>query len=427
MEREVGIIGAGVIGLACALELQKQGFKVSIYDPKGVANGASFGNAGHLATEQVFPLADPSLLLQLPRMLLDPLGPFSIRPAYLYRALPWFWRFLLSMRTSRRTANTQALKALNGAALRAYRPLLEHCNAEELVTYQGALLVFESPEKEKAQSLCDAYVQQGVSVHLLSGAQVRELEPALSDTISHALYFDQVGHSLNPHLLCHKMFATFLRHGGTFETTKIEHIATHKDKVLLNRGSHKLDKVVIAAGAWSRSLTSQLGFNVPLEAERGYHLMLPGAPCLSRPVMSAERKFIMTSMLDGLRLAGTVEFAGLDAPMQEKRAYVLQQHANALLPQVQGTKAGDAWMGCRPSLPDSLPVLGMSPNHKNIAFAFGHQHLGLTQAAISARLVTQSLVGTKTELDLSPFCISRFQKNLYRYPFLDFTSKKSRV
>ena len=172
--------------------------------------------------------------------------------------------------------------------------------------------------------------------------------------------------------------------------------------------SYHFDKIVVATGALSKKLAHQLGYFVPLDTERGYHAMIKHQTSLSRPVASAERQFIITPMSSGLRIAGTVEFAGLDAPENHQRTDVLMEHAAALLPSIDNTPASETWMGCRPSLPDSLPVIGRSPHHRNVYFGFGHQHLGLTQAAITAELLAQLCNSEVPSLDLTPYRIDRF-------------------
>ena len=234
--------------------------------------------------------------------------------------------------------------------------------------------------------------------------------------IQAALYFKDVGHSCDPEALALGLYQEFLRLGGRFQQQNVVAIRPHSVGVEVKScgSSLRYSKLVLAAGAWSHTLLAPLGYRIPLEAERGYHLMIEQHNLLSRPVASADRSFIMTPMAGGLRLAGTVEFAGLDAEKNERRAKGLLPHAKALLKGIK--KSNDeidehsTWMGCRPSLPDSLPVIGPASKHKNLYLAFGHQHLGLTQGAITAKLITQLIAGHTPELDLRPYSISRFEK-----------------
>ncbi|MGS0695842.1 NAD(P)/FAD-dependent oxidoreductase [Shewanella sp. 0m-4] len=410
------IVGAGIVGLSAAIELQREGFNVTVIDKEGAGAGASKGNAGHFATEQVFPLADPAMLPKLPGMLLDPLGPFRIQPQYFFKALPWFMRFLHNMLPSRRAKNSRAIKALNQDSIAAMKSLAAFCGCEDLLVLNGSLLVFEGTAIEVVQKEFRAYADAGVEVQLLNGEQVRALEPSLSNNITHGLYFTHVGHTGDPYRLCQAFETKFKALGGQLITEEVVKINTARtsSSIQLELGSgnsEQTDRLVIASGAWSKPFAKQLGYSVPLETERGYHLMMPQKSSLSRPVASYNRKFIITPMIDGTRLAGTVEFGGLKAPLVNARADCLFPHGKALLPELfadASVSDGERWMGFRPSMPDSLPVLGRSQKQANVFFSFGHQHLGLTWSALTAKLLTQEVLGLQANIDLSPYRIDRF-------------------
>lgn len=406
----IAIIGAGVIGLSIAVLLRQQGYMVTLVDQAGVAEGASKGNAGHFATEQVFPLADPTILPQLPKMMMDPLGPLRIAPQYFLKAMPWFVKFMGQMTQHNRAHNTEALKALNRHSLPALQNMLDITNSRELYRQDGALLVFEQAEQDLAKAMLLRFNQHDVSANLLHGGAVRELEPHLSPDIQHGLFFDAVAHTISPHQLCLKYWQYLQRNDVSLEKMKVDFISPNGVKVVIGNSEKSIyaDKVVIAAGAYSKNLVQQLGYDVPLDTERGYHLMMPIQDALTRPVSSAERKFIMTSMTDGLCLAGSVEFAGLEAKANYQRAQMLRHHGAALLPSIRDIEPQSQWMGRRPSLPDSLPVIDMSSQYTNVLFAFGHQHLGLTQSAITAELILSLLQNKKATIDMSPYSISRF-------------------
>lgn len=406
MSESIIVIGGGVIGLTLAWELQSQGACVIVLDRDEPGRGASFGNAGHFATEQVFPLADPALLPQIPRMLLDPLGPFRIRLTYLLRALPWMLRFLVNMASARRRRNQRALNALNQRAMADWRHLLATIGAEQLMTERGSLLVFESSYHKQQQKMAADFRRAGVAVEWLDAQQLQELEPALSSSLTGGLLFPDTGHSADPFGICQALVDALTQQGVRFFRGEAQSIDASGSVTLRGGGRLKADKLAVCAGAWSRPLAAQLGHKVPLDTERGYHLMIQEDCGLSRPVSSAERKFIVTPMAAGTRLAGTVEFAGLQAPMNPRRAEILLPHARALLPEMTG-HAGKPWMGFRPSLPDSLPVLSVSSSPR-VFFSFGHQHLGLTQAATSARLVCSLILGQTPDVDLEPYRIDRF-------------------
>lgn len=413
-KKNVAVLGAGIIGINCAIELQSRGYNVTLIDKEAIGEGCSMGNAGHFATEQVFPLAEASLLWQLPKMLLDPLGPVALSPKHFPKAIPWFLKFIANMFQSKRNKNTQALKALNKHAIDYYRPLLKLADAEYLFTEKGSLLVFENTPVEKIESYLNMYLAQGVPVKLLGRNQTLALEPNLHANIQYSLFFTDVAHTLNPLALSQKLAAYAQTLGCQYQQFEVATITYQNDTVLLSNSQQELsfDQLVIATGAWSEKLLAQLGYKLPMEGERGYSLDMAENTLntLSRPVASAERKFIITPMEHGLRLAGTVEFAGLKQKANMKRATMLHKNAQYIVADLAKfeTIEHQGWLGFRPSLPDSLPVIGKAPKHPNITLALGHQHLGLTLGAITGKLVGQIFDNESTDIDISPFCLSRF-------------------
>lgn len=423
-KKNIAVIGAGIVGVNCALALQSLGFNVTLIDKDEVAAGCSQGNAGHFATEQVFPLAEKSLLWQLPKLLLDPLGPMALSPRYFPKALPWFLRFIANMPTKIRNKNGDAIKSLNRSAIEYYLPLLEEAQADHLLIRQGSLLVYEKTSLAEIKKQWQHYADAGIPVKLLDSKELFVLEPNLSKNISHALFFTDVAHTSNPADVCHALAQLSFDKGAVFKKFTLNEITVNNDEIVISDGSQSLafDQVVVATGAWSKKLLAQLDYKLPLEVERGYSLDLPKSSeggiqneqaSLNRPVASAERRFIMTPMKHGLRLSGTVEFAGLQQKPNFKRADMLYQHAKSIVTDIANFDEKTAeekqrWLGFRPSLPDSLPVICKAPKHDNIFFALGHQHLGLTQGAITGKLISQIVEGVKTDIDISPFCISRF-------------------
>lgn len=415
------VIGAGVIGLLTACRLQQQGQQVLLLDANGVGAGCSFGNAGHLATEQVFPLADAALLPKLPGFLLDPLGPLAIRPRYFWRALPFFYRFLRQMFKAPRERNTAALKVLLKDAIPAWQRLAKEASCTDLLRYQGSLLVFEqstlSLEELLAhvEQVAQSYRAQGVALEILNQKQLQQSYPGLSAAIRYAILFTEVGHTLSPSLLNQRLLQWFFAMGGRFEQQKVLAIGSSKASALqltLTTKQIEANTVVLCTGAYSKQLLQPLGYRLPLEAERGYHLMTspPSMPAI--PVASFDRKMIMTPMLHGLRLAGTVEFAGLSASDNWQRAKLLRRHGEALWPELAGSisQVGPeaCWSGLRPTLADSLPVISQS-HLPGLWLHFGHQHLGLTLAAVSTELLLKTMNGDSAALQKAqPFRVTRF-------------------
>lgn len=394
---DIAVVGAGIVGVACALQLARQGRRVLLIDRQLPGMGASFGNAGHLATEQVFPIADLSILKRLPAMLMDPMGPLRLDWKYLPRALPWFTRLLLNLRPGPFQRSVAGIRALNEASLGAWQRLLASIDRSGLLKEDGSLLVFERPGSRPAIDALQARLrQQNVPLQLWQAEAVRAAAPQLSEHLLGGLFFPATGHFLDPHLAVEAVFQAALAAGVQFIQRDVLGAQLNGDGIVLRTaaGELRVPRVLIACGAHSAHLSHALtGKRVPLDTERGYHLMLPNEhQRLPFAVTSLERKFIMTPMSGGLRLAGTVEFAGLERPANMERAWQLQRLSQGLFKQPLNAEGATPWMGFRPSLPDSLPVIDRVCEGR-VLLAFGHQHLGLTQAAVTAERVAGLLTG----------------------------------
>ena len=412
---DIAVIGAGIIGVACALQLARQGLQVVVIDPQAPGMGASYGNAGHLATEQVFPIADVSILKRLPAMLLDPMGPLRLDWKYLPRALPWFVRLLLNLRPANYQRTVMGIRALNEGSLGAWQRLLGSIGRSQLLREDGSLLVFERADSRAALDALQVRMQQqNVPVAYWSGEAIRKAAPQLSDEIKGGLFFPGTGHFLDPYQVVCELVTAAKNEGVQFLKQRVVDGRVHNEGVSLvsDQGLFTARQVLIACGAHSAQLTAALtGKRVPLDTERGYHLMLPHEQQrLPFAVTSLERKFIMTPMDSGLRLAGTVEFAGLERPANMQRAWQLHRLSQGLFREELNTCDATPWMGFRPSLPDSLPIIDRVCDGK-VLLAFGHQHLGLTQAAVTAEMVGQlaSTAPTFSGLpSLAPYQLDRF-------------------
>ncbi|WP_196138941.1 FAD-dependent oxidoreductase [Aliikangiella sp. G2MR2-5] len=407
---DVAVVGAGIIGTCIAERLQFEGKRVLLIDRQGPGEGCSKGNAGHFATDIILPLANFSTLLSVPRLLMDPTGPLTLRWRFLPQLFPWLMRFAWAAMPHKTAATIDALKRLNRPSIERFDALLKRTGLEHLMTQKGALTIYQKPESAvKNLAHLKKVSAHGVKVEHLTGDQIRELEPALTQDVAGGLYYPDTAHTINPYRLVTSLFESFIQAGGEFKKLQVEDFAFGEKGVeLLTNGENiQAREVVIACGVYSKSLAKQLGYSVPLEAERGYNLTLPEPNVeLNRPVTSFERSFVMTPMEDGLRLAGTVELASKDAEENWQRADILFEHASQILPGLNKSGATH-WMGRRPSLPDSLPVIGRAPKHPQVIMAFGHQHLGLTQAAVTADLISE-LNNHRASKDLDAFAIERF-------------------
>lgn len=412
-EKHIAVVGGGIIGLCTGLKLQLEGHHVTIFDPEGAGGKCSKGNAGHFATEQIFPLSNPGLIPQLPKMLLSPMSPVSVRFRDLPQTAGWMFRFLSKARKKPTEHAMTALTALNHQAMESWEKLLGAVGLTQLISSQGSLLVFEDIKLfEQYQTTLQALTQSGVKWEAWSQEKLSQKIPNLSSLVKCGVFFPDTSHTVEPYEMCLEIKSSFLCCGGEWREEEVNHVESSAEQCVVHTAQevYHFDKVVMATGAQSVELIKKItNIKVPLQAERGYHLMVNlQQDILPFPISSADRKFIMTPMKYGLRLAGTVEYAALDSPANMRRASMLKHLANGLLKQpILDDDIGDKWMGNRPSLPDSLPVIDQN-DEGNILFAFGHQHLGLTQAAITADLVSQMVKGEKTQLDLSPYCLTRF-------------------
>lgn len=412
----VTVVGAGIVGIAAALYLQRDGHSVTVLDRSPPGEGCSRGNAGIFALDSVVPLARLGVLHEipamLPAMLIDATAPMRIQGRALLELFPWLVRFLFAARTSRVIAAASAQAALLRTALDDYRPLLEAAGAATLLREQGRLAVYQT-ERGFARAEAQRALQRRFGVHMdvLSAEAARELVPALGPRLRRAVRFPHGAHTPDPYRLVQTLAADFRARGGLIERAQVSAIeAPGAGPVRLwsEGGARETSRVVVAAGTGSRELARTLGHRVPLVAERGYHAMLPHAGVeMPMPVVDAEHAFVATPMDGGLRLAGTSELAGANAPPDYRRARILLERARRLFPALDVT-GHEEWMGSRPTLPDSLPIISASARVADVYFAFGHQHLGLTLAAVTGRLVAALVGGRPTDVDLRPYRIDRF-------------------
>ncbi|MEK6199891.1 MAG: FAD-binding oxidoreductase [Psychrobacter sp.] len=409
---DLHIIGGGIIGLAAAVTLQARGVKVALLDANEVGQGASLGNAGHIATEQVFPIADASMLRHVPAMLLNPTGPLRIDWRYLPRLMPWAMQLLMNMRPEPFERIHQALLSLNQNSLQAWQDFATQWQLNNWIEVKGSLLTVEKPSSLELLTAHGKRLNDiDVSNELLSKEALLEREPALQDNQLAALFFPNTGHITNLKAVINQLHNTFRQLGGHV----IEHclvLAATSDAegihLTTSQGDMTASKVMLSAGAHSKALAKQLtGVNIPLDTERGYHLMLPHESARFQiPVSSLDRRFVMTPMQEGLRLAGTVEYAGLDAPANMQRAQILLQHAQPMLKAPLDASDSVSWMGFRPSTADSLPVIDKI---ERVFLSFGHQHLGLTQAVISAQMIAEYYFDEDHTIDPKPYQLARFK------------------
>lgn len=407
----VAVIGAGVVGLACGATLRQRGHDVTLIDPVPPGEGCSFGNAGCFSRCSFVPLGLPGLWKKVPGWLLDRSGPLSIPLAYATTVAPWVWRLHRSTSMERVNAAADALFPLLDATLDQWRPLAAWAGVPELIRQDGYAWAYESEAAFQGDALGrELRRKRGVKIEVLTGGAIREYEPTLSPAVTHLVRFPQQGHCPNPLRLSQALAARLRLEGARFllqrayafewQDNRVARVVTADEKV-------EVDAVVVAAGAHSRELAEKLGSHVLLETERGYHVTLARPSIVPHvPIMSAEGKFFATPMEMGLRIAGTVELAGLEASPDYARAQPLLDGARRLFPGLE-FETSSRWMGHRPSLPDSLPVIGRAPKVANAYYAFGHGHVGLTGAAPTATLIAALVAGEAPAIDIRPFAPDR--------------------
>ncbi len=408
----VAVIGAGIIGTCTALVLQRRGCAVTLIDRDEPGMACSFGNGGAISPDFCVPSALPGMIKRVPRWFADPLGPLVIRWGHVPAALPWLLRWLSASRMSRVDAHSAALRALHAPCLSRYASLLG-THYDGLIENTGQLYVWKSPHASPTEMLARALRERhGVETQALDEALIREIDPELAPGYTRGLFFPDNGHTVNPLRLTQTLVRLFQETGGALVAAQVREFERQGAAVRALVGDAgwrlEVDTVVLAAGIQSGALARSLGDFVPLQAERGYHVMLPD-PRVRPAVKIANRDlmFGMTPMEHGVRIAGTAEYAGIDAPMNPRRAEVLLEAAKRMYPRLNGEGAS-FWMGCRPSTPDSLPVVGRATRLSNLYYAFGHGGTGLTGAPMTAELIGQMLAGEACGIDASPYRVDRF-------------------
>jgi len=401
------------VGVCVGLTLQRSGHAVSIIDPKPPGRATSFGNAGSIAAGNVYPVSMPGTWKQVPAMLMNPAAPLNLRWRYLPRMLPWLARFLAAGAPGRVDRIAGEIREITKDAVAAHDQLMAASGIADIVKPVGWLKVFGSERGFDASAGTRAIqTQNGVRLEILNEDEIRQLEPGLAHGFTHGIFEPDNGFVTSPAMLTDAYAEAFVERGGEFireRVTRFDFDGTRPIRAITDLGMWPADDFVICAGAWSKHLARMLGAKVPLDTERGYHLNLnlEGGPGLRRPVVIGDHGFVLAPMRDGMRLTSGVEFAGLDAPANFSRIKNMLPLAKAALPGL-GDEISREWLGYRPSIPDSKPVIGGSPAIDNVFFAFGHGHLGLTMAARTGQLVDDLVSGRKSSIDLAPYRVDRF-------------------
>ena len=410
----VSVIGAGIVGVCATLWLQRAGYDVTLIDAGGIGEGASFGNAGNISPGAVVPYLIPGIWRDAPGWLLNPEGPLAVRPGYFVKALPWLTSAVRSAGEEAAWRTSRAMHALHSGTLDAYAELTRGTSAADLIELSGQLYVSEKPNGAQGSELAQRMrAEAGVKSVNLDWMEIRELEPSLAPVFKSGMLLPDNGRCKNPHHLVKALAGVAAQHGASVVQGKVTGFETENARVraiMIDGKAQSVDAVVVAAGAASKRLCEQLGTRVPLEAERGYHITIEDPGVMPRlPVTNTDAKFACAPMNVGLRLAGTAEFAGLDAPPNWARTEVLKRQAVRMFPGVR-LDSVSRWSGNRPSLPDGLPVLGASPKFDNAYFAFGNSHFGMSAGPVMGKVIAEIVADGKPSIDVTPFRPARFER-----------------
>lgn len=414
-QRSVAIVGAGVVGAATALALAVQGYLVTVIDHGEIGAGTSSGNAGGIVTGAVTPTATPGILRSIPSYMFDPNGAAVLRPSYFFQALPWLLRFIEAGRPARVASIAQALEPLVSKSMQAHLALAEVSGARDLIRPVGWLKVYKSDAGFAESALArELMTRHGVNFAILNADEVADLEPKLNrSAYTRGVFQPGSGFVNYPTALTQAYFEGARQRQAQYIRESVLAVRPSERggvTITTDKTARQFDSVVIAAGAWSKRFAKQIGDSVSLDTERGYHISFAstGDELLRRPVGFPEKHCVLSPMHDGISMASGDELAGLTAPPDYRRIRALAPFARSVLPGLAEQTIQREWMGYRPSTPDSLPVIGRSPSCKNVFYAFGHGHLGLTLAAITAQLIAGMVSAYPDPFDLSPYRIARF-------------------
>jgi len=409
---QVTVLGGGAVGLCTALELTGRGIPVRLIDRDAPGQGASMGNAGVISPFSVVPQSMPGVWKKAPGWLLDPLGPVTVHARHLPRFLPWALDFLRSGRVDRVRQISLGMHALSDGSVDIYRQHLAGTGNEALLQDSCYVLAHRNPD-----TACDTGFDSelrraaGAKVEVIGDAALREMEPDLSPEFRAAVVIHGQARTTSPGRLMQVLADKLRATGGEILSHEVKALRPGTDggwQIDCEGTTLQAARIVLSAGAWSAQLLKPLGLKLPLEAERGYHVMFadPGVR-LNNSVMDTDRKFVASSMEQGIRAAGTAEFGGLDKPPDPRRAEVIAKLARQMLPGLN-TASRTTWSGIRPSFADSLPVISEIPDHPGLYGAFGHSHYGLMMAPRTGRIVADLLNGAPPNVDLSPYRVDRF-------------------
>jgi len=413
LSRPTVVIGGGIVGICCALYLQKEGHAVTLIEPAAPGDSTAKWSCGQIAVSEIIPQSKPDIIRKVPGWLLDQKGPLALRPAALPGLLPWMLRFVSHARRYRINTIAHELASLTSRAFEDYAPLLENCRRDDLIGQHPTLELFDTAAGlAHEQTYVELRRSLGFASEVLNAEQIAEKEPALAGRFSHGLLLEDWRTVCDTETFIVELANSFVEQGGALVQGSVLRINTQGSRavgvILENGDQHPAEQLVVAAGNGSKAFFDTLGVKVPLIKVGGYQVVLPTPDVeLTHASFYADGGFGIIPMERGLQIGGTIEFASEHAEPNFKRAEMILENAKKILPglNTEGMEFGAGW---RPFLPDTKPVIDRSPALENVAMAFGHGQLGLTVGATTGKLVADLLAGKATDVDLTPFKASRF-------------------
>jgi len=408
--KNIAVVGAGIVGICSAYFLKKSGFNVTLIDREDPGTMTSFGHACSFADYANVPVNYPGLIWDIPKMLLRKDGPLAVDFFYILKNLPWAFSFLQNCKKEKVDEIASSLTNLLKHSQLSYDEIFKDINVQEYISHEENLYLFDTKKSFEDYEYANVIRKNNkVKVRNLTKDEVKELEPNIANVYYAGQIFTGSRHTTNPLAISTKIFEKFLELGGTYIKQNVKNLIQKENFIELSLENKKInfDKIIISAGAWSNQIANMLGDQFPLDTERGYHILFEtNEKLINRPVAWSESGFYLIQIHDGIRAAGTVEIAGLKKSPNKKRIEMIERQSRKVLPQLGKVKS--TWMGRRPTLPDSLPIIGKSQQNSNVIYAFGHQHIGWTLGAVTGKIIDSLSRDQIPNIDISAYSPTRF-------------------
>ena len=408
--KNIAVIGAGIVGICSAYYLKKSGFNVTLIDREDPGTMTSFGHACSFADYANVPVNYPGLIWDIPKMLLRKDGPLAVDFFYILKNLPWALSFLKNCNKEKVDEIASSLTNLLKHSQLSYDEIFKDVDVQEYISHEENLYLFDTKKSFEDYEYANVIRQNNrVKVRNLTKDEVKELEPNIANVYYAGQVFTGSRHTTNPLAISTKIFEKFLEIGGIYIKQNVKNLFQNENSIELSLEDKKInfDKVIISAGAWSNQIANMLGDKFPLDTERGYHILFEtNEKLINRPIAWSESGFYLIQIHNGIRAAGTVEIAGLKKPPNKKRIDMIERQSRKVLPQLGDIKS--TWMGRRPTLPDSLPIIGKSKQNNNVIYAFGHQHIGWTLGAVTGKIIDSLSKDQIPNIDITAYSPSRF-------------------